>query len=40
MLTDESCRNKLTRSTWCKKDINYKYAIRETKNPDTRETGR
>ena len=38
--TDESCRNKLTRSTWHKKDINYRYVIRETKTPDTRVTGR
>ena len=31
MFTDKSHINKFSRSTWCKEDIGYKYAISETK---------
>ena len=40
MFTDKSHMNIFTKSTQCKKDNSYKYATRETKTPDTRETGR
>ena len=40
MFADEICKNKFTRSTWHKEDNSYKYANRETKTPDTSETGR
>ena len=32
--------SKLTGSAWHKENDSHKYAYRETKNPDTRETGR
>ena len=40
VIRDKSCRSKTTGSTQCKENDNHKYAYRETKSPDTRETGR
>ena len=40
MITDNSCRSKFTRSAWHKENDSYKYALRKTKNSDTKETVR